>query len=205
MLSEAYDSNAQKPKHFFKNLYLKGNIGISIPANKFNHSEDSVYLEKKLDNRPVYNIGVGYKLNDMLRADLNFSYRDLKYSAANSDYNLTQSIKTYSFFINGYFDININKIVIPYFTAGIGYSHNNTSALVDSENDQQYLGDTKNNCAWNIGIGSRFVFSNSFNLDVAYRYVDLGKINTKDIAPDQKAGPQSIKSHEVTGGLIYFF
>ena len=208
----AIETNAQNKNNWYKNkFYVRGDIGASIPANKFrNRNAADPYVTKKLKQTAIYNIGIGYKITDNVRSDLNFSYRNFRYKAKDPKFPIavSQKIKSYSVFFNGYFDfININKILKPYLTAGIGYGQNNSTDLIAQDTNSGtkigYPGNKQKNFIWNIGFGTKFIINNTFNLDVSYKYVDLGKIQTKVNPLDTDVpSSQKIKSHEITGGVI---
>ena len=189
---------------WYNNLYLRGDIGAFIPANTF--KEKGPYLTKKFDASPIYNVGIGYKLNNMFRGDLNFSYAGLKYHASNqfntTSTSVSQKTRLYNFFMNGYVDFDVTKALVPFLTAGIGYSHNRSSDLLDSDNDLSYPGSSKNNFAWNGGVGTRLILNDRFNLEISYKYVDLGEIKTKNHSTNFQGASQRIRSHNVMGGLI---
>jgi len=207
---------AQSKNNWYNKFYVRGDVGAFIPANKFkSRDDDDPYATKMLKQTAIYNIGIGYKITDCIRSDLNFSYRNLQYKALDSDNNtMTQKIKSYSIFLNGYFDfININKMFKPYLTAGVGYGNNKTSDLVEVQattniETGRFPGVKKRNFIWNVGLGTRFIINDTFNLDATYRYIDLGKIKTKDnIAPfaspeELPAASQRLKAHEITCGVI---
>jgi len=200
---------AQETVHKF---YVIGNVGAFIPANKFKEKDESFYITKKPKKGTIYSIGVGYVVSDHWRGDLNFGHRYLKYKAEEIDEDgdlneVAQKVKTYSIFLNGYYDLNIHKTIKPYLTAGLGYSCNNSSSLMTTFNggfDDDFPGKKTNNLSWNIGIGTRFILNDRFNLDVFYKYTDLGKVRTKNGVIDIEAlgGTQKITSHDIMGGVI---
>ncbi|NRA73390.1 MAG: porin family protein [Rickettsiales bacterium] len=206
--------NAQTKNNWHDKFYIRGDIGAFIPANKFkSKSDDDAYITKKLKNTAVYNIGIGYKITDNIRSDLNLSYRKFKYKASeyvsgvNTTANTSQNIKSYSVFLNGYYDfININKIFKPYLTAGIGYGKNKTKNLKevatgDVNATDNHAGASKNNFIWNAGFGTRFIVNKTFHFDLSYKYVDLGKTKMKAKVANTPSS-QKIKAHEITGGII---
>ena len=205
--------------NWYNNFYLRTDIGASLPTKKFkSKGQNDLYLPKKLNKSGIYNIGIGYRITDNIRSDLNLSYRNFKYKAnknnqtvgnGNLNNKFSQQIKSYSIFLNGYYDfININKIAKPYLTTGIGYGKNKSKDLIHistltanngttvAQDRDVYKGSTQNNFIWNAGLGSRFVINDRFNLDLSYKYVNLGKTKTKRIAGnDAVPSAQKITAH----------
>lgn len=133
---------------------------------------------------------------------------------------------------NSYFaDLTLNPTVCwggftPYVSAGIGLSRNKIGSLQDRELFTSSLpqnfdilvpGKSVNSFAWQAGIGVDYAPCNSrLHLNLGYRFVDIGKLETENRFTDQVRAPfesQTIQpfvaSHvgfnEVYGGLTYSF
>ncbi|MCH9753679.1 MAG: porin family protein [Alphaproteobacteria bacterium] len=174
-------------------LYVRGDIGASkmklsekvTPANKVTN-----------DTKPVYNLGVGYNFNDNLRADLNAQLRNSEiekngHSLKNSEY------KSKAVFLNGYYDFKNDTLFTPYVTAGVGFAKNSIEKL-----PADHTSKSNTNFAWNTGVGSKVNVSKNVDLDVSYRYSNLGnfKYTASNVEHKFKA-----KAHEVMAGVIYNF
>ena len=182
-------------------FYGRFDVGYMISAKKF--SNGNAYNQgKKSKHAPVYNVGVGYKFSDDVRSEFTLSYRDFKYE--DSGTTSKQKIKNYTLFVNGFYDFKNDSTFTPYVTAGVGYAHNKAGSLVDSSNT--YAGKKNGSFAWNVGFGSKFNLNQNFDIDLAYRYADLGKVKLTDADTLNLAGKAvSHKAHEITLGLIYNF
>lgn len=69
-----------------------------------------------------------------------------------------------------------------------------------------HKGKTTNNLAWNAGLGSTINLNKSFDLDLGYKYVNLGKVKMGLGDEGELPGkPAKFRAHEVALGLIYSF
>jgi opacity protein-like surface antigen len=192
-------------------VYLKAGIGGMV-YNKFKTTgeENEGYHKKASKTSPIYNFGVGYRFTDSIRADLNIQYASIKYRVGLEDGGYSkQNIKTISSFVNGYYDINFHKNIVPYLTAGVGFGRNKLGNLIIGDEDgaeDTGIGKTKTNFVWNVGLGTMFKFNKNFALDFGYRYMDFGTTKTNN-GPglDNAGGKQKLRGHQVLSSLIFSF
>lgn len=204
----------QKTKNNWHNkIYVRGDIGYAMPANKFkNRSRVDTYLTKRLNKTVTYNLGVGYIINDTWRGDLIFGYKKFKYRATETGFAAnSQEIKSYTGLFNVYFEpLRIKETFTPYIVGGVGGGINDSSNLLSknlvTNQIDSFSGSKHKNLIWSVGVGIRFILDNRFNLDISYKYTDLGKVKTKEIPNITNDIPstQKIKSHEILGGVIIF-
>jgi opacity protein-like surface antigen len=212
-IKETYKAKSLK-NIILNKFYLKTGVG-KIGYEKFKEVGDGGGYTDKKAKGSSYNIGIGYRFSNAIRADLNFQdikgkYKDpVDEDIINDAYSRQQNINAVSVFINGYYDIIFLKTIVPYITAGIGISRNKTSDIVVLEETAK--GYTQNNFIWNIGAGVQYKFSNNFALDFCYRYMDLGYIKTGRATIKLGSmpgvnfdfGKQKLKGHQIMGSLIY--
>ena len=98
-----------------------------------------------------------------------------------------------SYMANIYWDLSPYTMFTPYVSAGIGItSLEYTFKMSDSyENSLKY---DKDNFTWSVGAGISAQVTTRFNIDLGYRYFDMGELDTG-----------AIHNHEVYGGLRYTF
>jgi opacity protein-like surface antigen len=229
---------AVEPTHHHSNYYVKAEVGKSWmksfkggirkePTTALGYHPD--YINGKPKNNLTYGLAVGYKFDNSFRADINAQFRKLNYSNmfdlenGTDEVNQNQKIKNYSVFVNGYYDFSVNTLT-PYVTLGVGYACNKSGDLTsiftdlpDGPKSFKATGKGKSSFAWNAGVGTLIKLNNSLDLDLAYRYLDLGKAAarpTKLIGGGSLANPQgddvtlskqAVRAHQVTVGLIYKF
>ena len=167
-------------------------------------------------------VGFGYKLSDNTRAEFSIQHRNYKYNNVKNSIDdigietseaTAQKTKNYTGFINGYYDFNNKSIFTPYVTAGIGISRNAAGNAIERVTldgvglpEKTYKGLTTNSFAYNAGLGSKVKLNESFDLDIAYKYVNLGKVKIANASNHYKAEkPLKLKAHEFTLGVVYNF
>ena len=148
-------------------------------------------------------LGVGYQFNNWLRVDITGEYRNsINYRAsstyqwgtpANSTCEPTSGIwcgdayigqvKTGLFLANGYVDVGTWGGFTPYVGGGVGLAAYQVSGLKDTSlYPGNAFGFANNNngtnFAWALMAGLSYRFSTSLLLDVGYRYVNMGTLNT---------------------------
>lgn len=105
--------------------------------------------------------------------------------------------KTYSYMWNVYYDVLPYNWWTPYVGAGIGFSK------IRYRNVDKGFGITNEEWAttkfsWSLGGGLSLKVTNRLNLDVGYRYYDLG-------SPRRKGKTYDVSAQEVYGGVRYVF
>jgi opacity protein-like surface antigen len=135
---------------------------------------------------PVVGGGIGYRFSDLLRADVSVGYRG--WSQLNqtngAGTKFKSDIRSLSVMATGYVDLPVEwHGVRPYVGAGIGWANNRMGTITQtfdssfgSESDPS---GSHNSLAWLATAGLSVAVSGPWSIDLAYRYVDLGKIKTE--------------------------
>lgn len=149
---------------------------------------DSANLDKE---RLMISGAIGYRYEHW-RAELEYVWRK---HTNNADPDYEHKFKSYSYMINAYYDFLPYYWISPYVGAGIGltqlkYSAYDTNGYVDTT-DGNYK---PLNFTWSVGGGVSVKVTNRFNVDVGYRYYDMGSIRHADV-----------DAQEVYGGVRYVF
>jgi opacity protein-like surface antigen len=168
-------------------VYVRGDIGASKANTTYNTSSGN---SRNLDFKPVYSAGVGYKFDNNFRADVNAQLRN------SSKKNIDTQYKSKTVFVNGYYDFDSSSIFTPYATAGVGYTQNKMDKLATGTNK------TNKNFAYNAGFGSKINVAKDVDLDLGYRFVNLGKFKSEN-ASVITARPTH--AHELSAGVIFSF
>jgi outer membrane autotransporter protein len=143
-------------------------------------------IGNKTDDTWGGSLAVGYdfskKVSLPLRAEL--EYAAFSKAKANgylwSGNSISHSQQAQTLFLNAYYDIATGTKFTPYVGVGLGAAFikakgNFFSGVYNYPIDSR----TATNFAWNIGLGLGYQITNNIALDASYRYVDLGKANTK--------------------------
>lgn len=131
-----------------------------------------------------------------------------------------QKLDAQTVFLNGYWDFKKSSPVTPYLTVGAGFARLKLKSSYDQTFHARgsfYSGHdshSKTNFAWNLGAGVGWSFAKNLNLDVGYRYVNLGDIKGRTFAEPSATGALGITSrqkasdihqHQLFAGLRYQF
>lgn len=213
----------------FTDPYMRVGFGGAW-YNKFKASSfgngvitNQVYGHKRPSVSPSFHFGVGFNIIDDFRTDLTLRYSEVKYKYQGD----SQKITTFDVMANAYYDVNINKIVVPYIAGGLGVARNNSGSLLHlntqvlapyfNGSSLSQSGKISTNLAWNIGLGLKFNFGKDYAVDLGYRYGSIGKVKIAPtnltsapffpgISPlNYPAVSQKLTGHQGMLSLIYKF
>jgi opacity protein-like surface antigen len=203
---------APPPPAEFSGWYLRGDIGFSNQRVNNIRKDDPVAYSQisslsettSFDAAGIFDVGVGYRVNNWFRTDVTAQYRgnsNFKGSdvftasafglAYNGQDNYSASKSELLFLANAYFDLGTWWCVTPYVGAGIGTSRVTISNFTDTgvtniHTNPLYVGGppvasfasaasaSQWNFAWAAHAGLAYQISPSVTLELAYSYVDLG-------------------------------
>jgi opacity protein-like surface antigen len=171
---------------------------VVVPAPLFNNSS--------IGDAAFAGAGVGYQFNNWFRFDVTGEYRTAANYSAIQSYSDIWSAPGASpcgigarchdvyhgqhaaavFLANAYFDIGTWYGITPFIGGGIGVATNFLSNWYDISAQPAggfgYASDkTQANFAWQVGAGLAYNVTPNLKLEVAYRYLDLGKLSTNQI------------------------
>ncbi len=177
--------------------YMQLNGGVT-----YNSTGSSFSDNKNANHTGIYGIEVGYKFDDYTRASLSLDYMP-NYSfttSANENtsgiidgtpYVITSNnnfkVNSWVMMFNAYYDIKNTSNFTPYVTLGAGVARNEAKSTYNSlfgasgnlENNPVNLAKyTKDNFAYKIGVGAKYAINKSFDFDLRYQFVDMGKFTT---------------------------
>lgn len=176
-------------------LYLRADLGYSKAADAGirdkNFAVDGLICAppacaasgelNHVGKSPVFSAGLGWRINPSVRTDLTVAYRggyQLEDSDAFSDFKA--DITSTNLMLAGYYDMSLGP-TRPYVGAGVGWAQNkigtvtNTGAGFSTESP----GGTWSGLAWSLMAGLGIPLGSRLTLDVAYRYINLGKIESQ--------------------------
>lgn len=217
--------------------YLRGDIGYKVyndPDAKLSNPDYAggsftgglnELTDTNLDDAYNIGVGVGYKVNDYLRADLTLDYETPAEfggrlfcpgaaSCPDADGDGTPDafseesadITAWSALANVYADLGTFYGITPYVGAGAGLSYLVTDD-VKSSIGAEYDGDERFNFAWALMAGASYALTDQLALDVGYRYLNLGDAESGVIASGTgettRIRYENIDAHEVRVGLRY--
>lgn len=181
--------------------YLRGDIGIT---NQNTQSLTDVVAPGTsvgtkfltFDSSPLFSAGAGYQFTNWLRVDATGEYRGKAHFHGQQverfggiifpdDYSASKS--EWLFLANAYLDLGTWWCITPFIGAGVGTSRNTISSFVDFGATQAganiiattYGEDhSKWNFAWAAYAGLAYKVAPGLNLELTYRYLNLGTAAT---------------------------
>lgn len=135
--------------------------------------------DKQHKTTPTIALGYDYKNN--WRTEVEYSF-DKKYEYTSGSTTFPTSlnhhkVKTQSVFVNAYRDVEVYKNVAVFGSVGLGVAKVKSSGWQGVET-RQYGSNTDTNLAYSVGAGVSYRPIKEVNIDLGYRYVDLGKVES---------------------------
>lgn len=181
-------------------IYLGLRGGISNPriADK---SVSATGSQLKIDDNVLMLSGaLGYRYG-YFRAEVEYIWRDADDDKATISFPgpggvpITSTDRAefdyQSYMFNVYWDLSPYTWFTPYFSAGLGWTDLEYKFTYEGQGTDKY---SKDNFTWSLGAGISAKMTNRLNLDIGYRFFDMGKM-----------GRGKIRNHEFYGGARYVF
>lgn len=200
----------------YSDFYIKADTGVGITANKnFTVSSDnsSTTINAKTAEYLIASFGFGSYVTENLRAELNISKHFdpvLKglYNENPVQFNFKKKVNAYASFVNLYIDTMDLGSFKFFVGGGLGASKIQEDILVYNDSAYSYLKVNKaNNLAWMLSGGLTYMLSKNIDLDVSYKYSDLGKSKATYVKPSSetfKIGDSRFTNHSVTVGIKFY-
>jgi opacity protein-like surface antigen len=205
------DIKDKDPGNFVTGSYICGGglIGCNAPPGTLNNIGEAW----------IVGGGIGYRFTPVSRADVTFGYRSgFKLDDADTTPStFTADITSFNLILNGYVDFPNARMgsAVPYVGAGIGYARNKIGDITNYNlpplppGVSTLPGGTKSGVAWQISAGFGIALARGNVLDLGYRYLDSGKIETgSGNVTGFFAGPYTgftgkLRSHELQLGVRF--
>lgn len=105
----------------------------------------------------------------------------------------TSEFSSKSYMANIYWDLSPYTMFTPYISAGLGITSLEYTFKMNDSN-KTHVPYKEDNFTWSVGGGLSAQVTSRFNIDLGYRYFDMGELESG-----------AIHNHEVYGGLRYTF
>jgi opacity protein-like surface antigen len=202
--------------------YLRGDIGMTNQA--FGNLWQRLYddpgtsveqVGHGFESSMLFGLGIGYKINDWFRIDFTGEYRGKSAFHGTDNVTFTGGVgvdryiwdkSEWVFMANAYFDLGTWYNITPYIGAGVGGAYITVSGFRDDgftniggvqSNSTAFADDrSKWNLAWALHAGLSYRVTPSMNIDLGYRYINLGSAET---------GPSRAYDGSFTNGGAFFF
>jgi opacity protein-like surface antigen len=166
---------------------------VGLPADAFNS-----FYNTSLSASALFDVGVGYQINNWLRFDVTGEYRGGSHFQTLEQVGIPSTASQFGDFyrgdvssfiglLNGYVDIGTWYGVTPFVGAGVGFANNTLSGVTDQGFACQfgcspaggYLSDqSKTSLAWALMAGLDFNVTQNLKLELGYRFLDYGKLQS---------------------------
>ncbi|WP_236611182.1 outer membrane protein [Providencia burhodogranariea] len=168
------------------------------------------------DKDNFYNgsIAAGYQYGNGWRTEAEYTFnKKAEYTSGSSIFATSfnhHKTESQRLMLNAYRDYEIYQGISLYGTVGIGIAKVKSSGWQGNVS-RQYASNTDTNLAYSIGAGVSYEPIEKLNVDLGYRYVDLGKIesgmnrftNARGLQDEQMKA--HLKSQEIVLGIRYLF
>lgn len=201
-------------------FYFKGYTGAEIgKINKIvtlnSAAEPANYRQNShsdMDNAFLGGIGLGYRLNDILRFDNTIEYRakNTVTKSEKSQKYLTKyegDVASTVIMANAYADLLTYHNITPFIGAGLGASANHVSGFKVERpiDDYKASSKTKWDVAWALHAGLGFKLSRNVMFDITYSYTDRGEARTSKFDGKSLIKLDHLTSHDIKLGIRYAF
>lgn len=149
---------------------------------------------------------VGFNFADFdfpVRVEAEYMYRtDVELNSDIGNSTAKREINIQTVFANVFIDLYNSTNFVPYLAGGVGFASIDTDFEVDFGSLGNLIDDddSESEFVWNIGAGVAYNFSESFIVDLGYRFSDMREATVSDLG--YKA---DLETHEVILGLRYQF
>ena len=177
-------------------FYLAGRVGqakIEVEdARGLDESPSDGVINKK---RLLVSGALGYRYEHW-RAELEYIWRKKNEKNVTEFSQVNFESKSYMFVV--YYDFFPYTWFTPFVSAGVGYTKNNLTSSLNLPTWSWKEKMKDNSFTWSLGAGISAKITNRLNMDIGYRYYDMGegKLNVYN-------GKTDTDAHEVYMGLRY--
>ncbi|MGQ9369538.1 outer membrane protein [Azospirillum sp. ST 5-10] len=201
-------------------VYVRAQVGGAFPAGL----DDGNWLDPAdsrlggdLDDGFLVGAGVGYAFANGLRADVTLDYRpglDYEADAADAFGNsgtASADASVLTGLVNLYYEVPVAFAVRPYVGVGVGFARNRLDTVDYSLNGgalARESGETQTSFAWALMAGASFDLTTAVTLDVGYRYLDAGELESSgrfENGATAAALSSDLHLHEAMATLRYRF
>lgn len=203
--------------------YLRGDIGYKIWADPDADWDDSLagvdFDDEDIDDTGMIGVGLGYRFNPWLRADATVDWEwPAEFNATSPCFGACGGVTTnienadisaLTALANVYVDLGNYRGFSPYLGAGVGaawihaddiVSHNGNGTTTEWGDSDDW------SFAWALMAGVAYDFTPNLAVDLGYRYLNLGSIDSDTIpigAGDGEFSYDDLQAHEVRLGVRY--
>lgn len=157
--------------------YVRLDAGYGYAMGSDGSQSAGTLTSGSISNAAVVGGGLGYRFGEKFRTDIVLDYHfDAGVSSTTAAGNTASTeVDGVSVMLNGYWDVAKVDAFTPYVGAGVGYAHLSTPVQTTTGGTANEAGDSSDNIAWALTVGSAIELNTVFSLDLNYRFIDLGE------------------------------
>lgn len=135
------------------------------------------------DQKDLTNVslGFGYDFGNGWRTEGEYTFKnDAEFTSGSTNFPTSlnhHKVETQRLMLNAYRDFEIMQNVAVYGNLGLGVARTESSGWQGNAS-RQYLSNTETQLVYSVGAGASYKAIDNLNLDLGYRYVDLGKADS---------------------------
>lgn len=157
-------------------------VGLRAGAANYDAGNSEYFSSSNLDVEKLMLSGaLGYRY-EWFRTELEYVWRDQVRHIDEDEY--LSKIKTYSYMWNFYWDILPYHWLSPYINVGIGLSKIKYLAVDGLSDTERNRFDTTH-FTMSAGAGFTIKVTNRLNVDLGYRYYDMGNLKNADLTAQE--------------------
>ncbi|ENX12257.1 hypothetical protein F895_03184 [Acinetobacter sp. CIP 64.2] len=123
-------------------------------------------------------LGFGYDFGNGWRTEAEYTFKnDAEFTSGSTNFPTSfnhHKVETQRLMLNAYRDFEVIRNVAIYGNLGLGIARTQSSGW-QGNISRQYLANTETQLVYSLGAGTTYTAIKNLNLDLGYRYVDLGK------------------------------
>ena len=149
-----------------------------------------------------------------MRTEIAYQYRfrfdfDVRVIDGAVENGFENNLRTDVVLVNLFYDIELQSSWKPFLGGGLGWVRNTSEVDVNRIDlvgfPEEERDDTTDDLAWWIGIGLTYQWSERWRLEMAYRYIDLGSVESGPFNNGTVIEAEEYISHDIIVGLQYRF
>lgn len=175
-------------------FYIAGRIGQAKIELEDSRSGFNDYSNDKLisKRRLMASGAIGYRYEHW-RAELEYVWRKKNDKATDI---ATQYFRSQSYMFVVYYDFFPYTWFTPFVNAGVGYTKNKLKSIGNPNFTSPSYNISNSEFTWSLGAGISAKITNRWNMDIGYRYYDMGDLDTFN-------GKTKTTDQEIYMGLRY--
>ncbi|MCH7395188.1 outer membrane beta-barrel protein [Acinetobacter dispersus] len=144
--------------------------------------------------------GFGYDFGNGWRTEGEYTFKNnAEFTSGSSNFPTSlnhHKVDTQRLMLNAYRDFEVMQNVAVYGNLGLGVARTESSGW-QGNTSRQYLSNTETQLVYSIGAGASYKAIDNLNLDLGYRYVDLGKADSglNNFANARSLQDEQMKAH----------